>query len=1377
MFKVQGLAGPVTGATLRVWGLSALSSGFEARSVASTTWSESTITYSNAPAAANTVTGTSGAVKNAAWASVPVNSLVTGNGTYSFALTGTSSTALSVAAKENSASTAAQLVVNTSTPAQKPSNAQAPLVTGTVRDGQTLTADPGAWSGSAPIGYAYQWQRCDSSGNGCGNIANATAKTLTSSPADVGNTLRVLVTAGNSAGTALQGSAPTATIQALAPANTAAPAITGTPQQGLVLSVGQGSWSGSTPLGFAYQWQRCDSTGAACAPIDLATGTAYTPVSADVGHALRVALTASNSGGSATTASAATAPVAPPPDPPASTQAPSITGLPVDSQTLTTDGGSWSGTPPLTPSYRWQRCDALTGVCTDIPGAGAQSYKLVSDDVGAYIQVVVTATNVAGSALATSPQTAAIAAVAPVNDTMPSVAGSTIDGQTLTAAPGAWHGTAPITYGYQWRRCDSGGACGDIGGASQWTYTLTSDDVGQKLVVRVTGSNRASVVSADSPATSVIAAAEPANTAVPTISGTAQDGGTLTATSGSWTGTPTITYGYQWRRCDTSGAACADITGATQAAYTAAPADVGRTLVMQVTSTGPGGSSTASSAASATVAALPPANTVAPAIAGVAVDGQTLTTDTGSWTGTPTIAYASQWQRCDAITGVCNDIATATGPNYTLVSADVGYKVRVRVTGSNAGGSLAALSLQTAAVGAVAPTNTALPVVSGAAQPGQTLTTSNGSWSGTTPTYRYQWQRCDNKGANCANITNQTASTYVVASGDQGSTLSAAVTATNSAGNATANSATTAVVTLSAPVNTALPTIAGTARDGQTLSAANGTWTGASSFATQWRRCDAAAANCADITGATANTYSLVAADVGSTVRAVVTATNTGGSTSATSAQTAVVAAVAPANTAPPAVSGTARDGQVLTATSGNWTGTAPTLGYQWRRCDTAGANCADIATATATTYTLTPNDVGSTVRAQVTASNPAGSAVAASAATPVVAALPPANSVPPTISGSTQQGQTLTVVKGTWTGTAPSFAYQWRRCDTSGGTCADVSGATSTTYALDTPDVGKTLRVVVTGSNSAGSTPATSSATAVVSASGVDPVIATAGDIACDPAQPNFNSGLGKNGNCAQKATSDLMVNKGYAAVLPLGDNQYYCGAYDAFMGSYDLSWGLLKPITHPVPGNHEYLTHGGTEPYTACDTTNAGAAGYFRYFGSAAGAQGGGYYAYDVGSWRLIALNSNCTDAGGCGTGSPQGKFLAAELAAHPTGCTLAYWHIPLYSSGGRASPNSKALWTQLYNGNADLVLSAHDHLYERFAPQDDSGNLNTARGLREFVVGTGGANHTSLASLQPNSEIINDQTYGILELTLHPNSYDWKFRPIAGQTFTDAGTTACH
>jgi hypothetical protein len=292
----------------------------------------------------------------------------------------------------------------------------------------------------------------------------------------------------------------------------------------------------------------------------------------------------------------------------------------------------------------------------------------------------------------------------------------------------------------------------------------------------------------------------------------------------------------------------------------------------------------------------------------------------------------------------------------------------------------------------------------------------------------------------------------------------------------------------------------------------------------------------------------------------------------------------------------------------------------------------------------------------------------------------------------------------------------------------------------------------------------------------GSDPVVAAAGDYGCDPLSPSYNNldGTANGGQCQQKATSNLLVNGNFSAVLALGD-QHYCGSLAEYQQAYDPTWGRVKSITHPIPGNHEYLTSGGSTPTIGCDSSNAGAAGYFNYFGSAAGTPGQGWYSFDIGTWHLIALNSNCSDVGGCMPTSPQGLWLAADLSAHANQCILAYWHIPLFSSGGRAAQNSYWLWQQLYSAHADVVLNGHDHIYERFDPQDASGVANP-NGIREFIVGTGGANHTSIATVAANSAVRDTTTFGVLALTLHAGSYDWRFEPAMG-TFTDSGSASCH
>ena len=282
---------------------------------------------------------------------------------------------------------------------------------------------------------------------------------------------------------------------------------------------------------------------------------------------------------------------------------------------------------------------------------------------------------------------------------------------------------------------------------------------------------------------------------------------------------------------------------------------------------------------------------------------------------------------------------------------------------------------------------------------------------------------------------------------------------------------------------------------------------------------------------------------------------------------------------------------------------------------------------------------------------------------------------------------------------------------------------------------------------------------------------IAAAGDIACDPANGAFNGGVGRGLLCRQRATSDLIVGAGYDAVLALGDLQYENGTLAQFNASYDPSWGRVKAITHPVPGNHEYET--------------AGAAGYYQYFGAAAGDPAKGYYSFDLAGWHLVALNSNCSAVGGCGAGSAQEQWLRADLAAHASAtCTLAYWHHPRFSSGEHGSSSTyQAFWQALYDANADVVLVGHDHDYERFAPQTPSGELDTARGVRQWVVGAGGKEVRTFSTLRPNSEARDRTSLGVLELTLGPNGYEWRYVTAVSRylptfgAFEDSGTDACH
>ena len=253
---------------------------------------------------------------------------------------------------------------------------------------------------------------------------------------------------------------------------------------------------------------------------------------------------------------------------------------------------------------------------------------------------------------------------------------------------------------------------------------------------------------------------------------------------------------------------------------------------------------------------------------------------------------------------------------------------------------------------------------------------------------------------------------------------------------------------------------------------------------------------------------------------------------------------------------------------------------------------------------------------------------------------------------------------------------------------------------------------------------------------------------------------GAGDIADCDAEPTAALLDNIP-GTVFTAGDNAYPDGSASDYASCYDPSWGRHKARTRPAPGNHDYQTSGAT--------------GYYNYFGALAGPAGRGYYSYDLGAWHIVSLNSNVSMS----AGSAQETWLRADLTASTKGCTIAYWHHPRFSSGSShgSSTQSAGVWQALYDAGAEIVISGHDHEYERFAPQTPSAAADPARGIREFIVGTGGAGLYSFATPLPNSEVRDDASFGVLKLTLSDGSYTWEFIPIAGDSFTDSGSGTCH
>jgi hypothetical protein len=260
---------------------------------------------------------------------------------------------------------------------------------------------------------------------------------------------------------------------------------------------------------------------------------------------------------------------------------------------------------------------------------------------------------------------------------------------------------------------------------------------------------------------------------------------------------------------------------------------------------------------------------------------------------------------------------------------------------------------------------------------------------------------------------------------------------------------------------------------------------------------------------------------------------------------------------------------------------------------------------------------------------------------------------------------------------------------------------------------------------------------------------------------------GAGDIADCSNlsgaEATEKLLA-KIPGTVMAIGDLAYPDGKPENF-ACYDRTWGKEKSRTKPAVGNHEFHS--------------AGATYYFQYFGAAAGDPHQGYYSYELGTWHIVVLNSECAQVGGCDEGSDQVKWLKADLASHPALCTLAYFHKPMFSSGGTHGDDwtLKPLWEALYAAGADVVVGAHDHDYERFVAQTPEGKADPSHGIREFVAGTGGKNQRPFGTPESNSEVRNANGFGVLKFTLLPGRYWWEFIPEEGKTFRDAGEDSCH
>ena len=573
----------------------------------------------------------------------------------------------------NASGSATATSSNPITPTGVPMINTSPVISGNTPVGSILTTTNGTWYTSSVIsGYAYQWYRGASPISGATNITYTTQ-----SPTDIGQVITCRVTATNAIGSSSPATSSNSITPTSAPINSSAPVISGNTLVGSTLTLDNpGSWNGSAPITYTYQWYRGASS------ISGATNITYTTQSpADIGQVITCHVTATNASGSATATSNAITPTAPP----ANIVAPVISGIPpyAVGSTLTCSNGTWNGYLPPTFTYQWFR-----GASPISPAQTGSSYIIVAADLGFAITCNVTGTNASGSATATSSNPITPTGV-PMINTSPVISGNTPVGSILTTTNGTWYTSSVISgYAYQWYRGAS-----PISGATNITYTTQSPtDIGQVITCRVTATN---AIGSSSPATSsnsITPTSAPINSSAPVISGNTLVGSTLTLDNpGSWNGSAPITYTYQWYRGASS------ISGATNITYTTqSPADIGQVITCHVTATNAYGSSTEPS--NPITPTTPPLNTLQPAINGVVISappvglagigevGNEIICNPGTWDGFPALTFTYQWYRgTSTISGATNSV-------YISQMSDVGDEITCHVTGTNVHGSVTAIS-------------------------------------------------------------------------------------------------------------------------------------------------------------------------------------------------------------------------------------------------------------------------------------------------------------------------------------------------------------------------------------------------------------------------------------------------------------------------------------------------------------------------------------------------------------------------------------------------------------------------------------------------------------------------------------------------------------
>ncbi len=820
-----------------------------------------------------------------------------------------------------------------------------------------------------------------------------------------------------------------------APFPIVAPSVVGSPTIGSTMSARTGAWAGSPS--YAFSWLVCttrvdtpfDTAPSGCSTIDGATAATYVSTADQAGKFLAVLVSATNSYGTTVAGGMAASAVGSP----ANLTPPTVTGVPTLGSTWSINTGTWAGVPYPTILTFWLRCNdpqaavftTVPAGCTAISGATSSTYTSTSADLGKYITAQVAGNSTLGFALAGAISKTPVGF--PYNAALPTVTGAPGVGSTWTLDTGTWTGSPAPTLAIFWLRCNQPIAtsfttvpagCSAISGANSTSYTSTSADVGKYLTAQVAGNSSRGFALAGALNSTAVQMTVPANTVAPTVSGAAPVGSTWTLNTGTWTGAPTPVLAIYWLRCtdpvvnvfSSVPAGCVAISGANATTYTSGSNDVGKYLTAQVAGNNAAGFGLAGAISTSSIQGSAPTNTVPPTVSGTATVGSTWTVNTGTWTGSPSIAI--YWLRCSspisstftAVPAGCVAISGANATTYVASSADAGKYLTAQVAGNGTAGFGLAGAISTSSIQGSAPTNTVPPTVSGTATVGSTWTVNTGTWTGS-PSIAIYWLRCSSPisstftavPAGCVAISGANATTYVASSADAGKYLTAQVAGNGTAGFALAGAISTTVIQSATPTNTAPPTISGTPAVGSVLTVDTGTWTGSPTIAIYWLRCTSpissaftsVPAGCTAISGANATTYTLVSADLGKYVAAQVAGNAPAGFALAGASSTGAVQAAVPTNTAPPTVSGAATIGSTWTVNTGTWTG-SPTIAIYWLRCSTpitatfttVPSGCVAITGANATTYVSTSADRGKYLTAQVAGNAPAGFALAGAVST-----------------------------------------------------------------------------------------------------------------------------------------------------------------------------------------------------------------------------------------------------------------------------------------------------------------------------------------------------------------------------------------------------------